>query len=110
DAPTVNETDHTAFNVELNPTKHDKDLSHTHRPSAPIIEDWVSDSVDDSEKMAQTPARNHAQRGTHQQYARMTLPNPQRHVVPMAVLTKSKLVPITDARPVTAAVPKTYVT
>nr|GEV48484.1 ribonuclease H-like domain-containing protein [Tanacetum cinerariifolium] len=30
-------------------TKHDKDLSHTHRPSTPIIEDWVSDSEDDSE-------------------------------------------------------------
>nr|GFA22218.1 hypothetical protein [Tanacetum cinerariifolium] len=31
------------------PTKPDKDLSHTRRPSAPIIEDWVSDSKDDSE-------------------------------------------------------------
>nr|GEY61554.1 hypothetical protein [Tanacetum cinerariifolium] len=123
-------------------------------PSAPIIEDWVSDSEDDSKaellqntpdhhskskshgnsrnrkacfackslthlikdcdyyekKMAQTPVRNHAQRGNHQQYARMTLPNPQRHVVPTAVLTKSKFVPITDARPVIAAVPKPHVT
>nr|GFB99398.1 hypothetical protein [Tanacetum cinerariifolium] len=49
DAPNVNETVHTAFNVELSPTKPDKDLSHTHRPSAPIIEDWVFDSKDDSE-------------------------------------------------------------
>nr|GFA86340.1 hypothetical protein [Tanacetum cinerariifolium] len=49
DAPNVNETDHTTFNVELSPTKPDKDLSHTHRPSAPIIEDWVSDSKDDYE-------------------------------------------------------------
>nr|GFA27713.1 ribonuclease H-like domain-containing protein [Tanacetum cinerariifolium] len=48
-APNVNETVHTAFNVELSPTKPDKDLSHTHRPLAPIIEDWVSDSEDDSE-------------------------------------------------------------
>nr|GEU59677.1 hypothetical protein [Tanacetum cinerariifolium] len=47
DAPNVNETVHTAFNVELSPTKPDKELSH--RPSAPIIEDWVSDSEDDSE-------------------------------------------------------------
>nr|GEU62249.1 hypothetical protein [Tanacetum cinerariifolium] len=38
-APNVNETVHTAFNVELSPTKPDIDLSHTHRPSAPIIED-----------------------------------------------------------------------
>nr|GEU42210.1 ribonuclease H-like domain-containing protein [Tanacetum cinerariifolium] len=49
DAPNVNETVHTAFNVELSPNKPDKDLSHTHKPSAPIIEDWVSDSEDDSE-------------------------------------------------------------
>nr|GEU93579.1 reverse transcriptase domain-containing protein [Tanacetum cinerariifolium] len=48
-APNFNETDHTAFNVELSPTKLGKDLSHTHRPSVPIIEDWVSDSEDDSE-------------------------------------------------------------
>nr|GEX34993.1 hypothetical protein [Tanacetum cinerariifolium] len=49
DEPNVNETAHTAFNVELSPTKPEKDLSHTHRLSAPIIEDWVSDSEDDSE-------------------------------------------------------------
>nr|GFB78733.1 hypothetical protein [Tanacetum cinerariifolium] len=47
DAPTVNESVHNAFNVELNPTKPNKDLSH--RPSAPIIDDWVSDSEDESE-------------------------------------------------------------
>nr|GEW14377.1 ribonuclease H-like domain-containing protein [Tanacetum cinerariifolium] len=49
DAPNVNEIVHTAFNVELRLTKPNKDLSHTHRPSAPIIEDWVIDSEDDSE-------------------------------------------------------------
>nr|GEU93393.1 zf-CCHC domain-containing protein/DUF4219 domain-containing protein/UBN2 domain-containing protein [Tanacetum cinerariifolium] len=47
DALNVNETIHTAFNVKLSPTKPDKDLSH--RPSALIIEDWVSDSEDDFE-------------------------------------------------------------
>nr|GEV28675.1 putative ribonuclease H-like domain-containing protein [Tanacetum cinerariifolium] len=36
--------------------------------------------------------------------------HPHRHVVPTVVLTKSKLVPITVARPVTADVPKPYVT
>nr|GEY98708.1 hypothetical protein [Tanacetum cinerariifolium] len=154
DAPNVNKTDHTTFNVELSPTKPDKDLSHTHKPSTPIIKDWVSDLEDDSKaeipqnapsfvqpikqvkpprnrkacfvcksliylikdcnyydmKVAQTPVRNHAQRGNHQQYARMTLPNPQRYVVPSVVLTKSKLVLTTAARPVTAAVPTTHVT
>nr|GEZ48765.1 putative ribonuclease H-like domain-containing protein [Tanacetum cinerariifolium] len=124
DAPTVNKTVHTAFNVELSSTKPDKDLSHSHMPSALIIEDWVSDSEDESEagplqndptdnlrkdspksrghsnsrntkacfvckslthlikendyyekKMVQTPAKNHAQRGNHQHYEKMTHPN-----------------------------------
>nr|GEU69265.1 putative ribonuclease H-like domain-containing protein [Tanacetum cinerariifolium] len=47
DAPNDNETIHIAFNVELSPTKPDKELSY--RPSTPIIEDWVSDSEDDYE-------------------------------------------------------------
>nr|GEV03477.1 zinc finger, CCHC-type [Tanacetum cinerariifolium] len=47
--PNVYEIIHTAFIVDLSLTKPDTDLSHTHRPSAPIIEDWVSDSEDDSE-------------------------------------------------------------
>nr|GEY06333.1 hypothetical protein [Tanacetum cinerariifolium] len=48
-APNADETVHTTFNVKLSPTKPDNDLSPTHRPLAPIIEDWVSDSEDDSE-------------------------------------------------------------
>nr|GEX19446.1 putative ribonuclease H-like domain-containing protein [Tanacetum cinerariifolium] len=40
----------------------------------------------------------------------MSLLNPQRHMVPTAVLTQSKLVPITAASPVTTVVPKTKVT
>nr|GEU62248.1 hypothetical protein [Tanacetum cinerariifolium] len=40
----------------------------------------------------------------------MTIPNPQRHVAPTAVLTQSKLVPVTVVRPVTTIVPKTNVT
>nr|GEY04581.1 putative ribonuclease H-like domain-containing protein [Tanacetum cinerariifolium] len=61
-------------------------------------------------KMAQTSVRNHAHRGNHQHYAILTLLNPQKHVVPTVVLTKSKLVPITTARPVTTAVSKPHVT
>nr|GEW99779.1 ribonuclease H-like domain-containing protein [Tanacetum cinerariifolium] len=49
DSPNVIETIHIAFNVELSPTKPEQDLSHTHRLSAPIIEDWVSDLKDDFE-------------------------------------------------------------
>nr|GEX79226.1 uncharacterized mitochondrial protein AtMg00810-like [Tanacetum cinerariifolium] len=39
-APNAVETDHPAFNVKLSPTNPNLDLSHTNRPSAPIIEDW----------------------------------------------------------------------
>nr|GEX99180.1 hypothetical protein [Tanacetum cinerariifolium] len=41
-------------------------------------------------KMVQPPARNHAQRGNHRHYARMTHPNPHRHVVPTVVLTRPR--------------------
>nr|GEY89171.1 hypothetical protein [Tanacetum cinerariifolium] len=61
-------------------------------------------------KMAQTTPRNTAQRGTHKQYAQMTLPNPQRHVVPAAIFPDSNLVSITAVRPVSTAVSKPSVT
>nr|GEW08241.1 putative ribonuclease H-like domain-containing protein [Tanacetum cinerariifolium] len=115
-APNYVETDHSNFTVKLSPTKPDQDLSHTHRPSTPIIENWVSDSEDESEtktphnKMAQTPHRNHAPRGHHKHYDRMPLSNPQRHVVPTTVLTQSKLVPINVVRLVSTVVPKIKVT
>nr|GEU58063.1 putative ribonuclease H-like domain-containing protein [Tanacetum cinerariifolium] len=172
-----------AFIVKLSPTKPDHDLSHIIKPLAPIIEDWVSDSEDESEtktsqnvpsfvhsteqvkslrpsiqhvktsipattpnpaspkptgngkcrnkkacfvcksldhlikdcdyhdkKMAQPTTRNHAHRGTHKQYAPMNHQNPQRHMVPVAILTQSKPVPITAVRPLTADVPKIKVT
>nr|GEW09481.1 ribonuclease H-like domain-containing protein [Tanacetum cinerariifolium] len=37
---------------QLSPTKPEQDLSHTTRPIAPIIEDWVFDSEDESEAKA----------------------------------------------------------
>nr|GEX83980.1 hypothetical protein [Tanacetum cinerariifolium] len=143
------ETDHPTFNVKLSPTKHNQDLSHTHRPSVPIMEDWhvetsippatsktaipkltsngkrknrkacfvyksldhlIKDCDYHDQKMAQTPPRNHAPKGYHKNYARMPLSNTQRHVVPIAVVPKSKLVPINAARPITADVPEIKVT
>nr|GEX40931.1 hypothetical protein [Tanacetum cinerariifolium] len=179
DAPTASETVPAVLNVEPSTTKPNKDLSQSNRPSAPIIEDWVSDSKDESEgepmptqkapsfvqtsehvktprpsvkpvenptpaenlrkyipksrgrrqswnrkacfvcksvnhlikdcdyyekELVQTLVRNHAIRGNHQHYPRMTHPHPQRHVVPTAVLTRSRLVPLTAARPVTTVV------
>nr|GFB87089.1 hypothetical protein [Tanacetum cinerariifolium] len=43
------ETTHSAFTVQLSPAKPAHDISHATRPMAPIIEDWVSDSEDESE-------------------------------------------------------------
>nr|GEV04051.1 hypothetical protein [Tanacetum cinerariifolium] len=125
-APNTIETYHSAFNVKLSLTKPDQDLSHTNRPSAPIIEDWVFDLEDESETKAphnpteQVKSPRHfvqhvetsipSARGYHKQYAPITLQNPQRHMVPAAVITQSKPVPITTVRPVSTAVPKTSVT
>nr|GEW21873.1 hypothetical protein [Tanacetum cinerariifolium] len=61
-------------------------------------------------QMFQTLARHHAKRGNSQHYTRMSLPKHERHVVPTTILTKSKLVPLTAARPVTTAVPQPHVT
>nr|GFA81572.1 hypothetical protein [Tanacetum cinerariifolium] len=142
DAPNVNETDHTAFNVELSPTKLDKDLSHTYRPSAPIIKDWVSDLKDDSEAEIPQNAPSFVQPTEQVKTPRssvktveisipaanhkIAIPKPKSngnrrnrnacfvcksldHLI-KDLLTKSKLVPITAARPITAVVLKTHVT
>nr|GEW15616.1 hypothetical protein [Tanacetum cinerariifolium] len=108
DSPNVNETVHTAFNVELSLTKPDKDFFvqppeqvKTPRPFVKPIETSI-------------PAANQ----------RTAIPKPKsngnkrnrkacfvfKHVVPTTVLTNSKLVPITAARPVTIVVLKTHVT
>nr|GEU73525.1 putative reverse transcriptase domain-containing protein [Tanacetum cinerariifolium] len=87
-APNDNETVHTAFNIELSPTKPDNDLSHPHRPSnAPSF-------VQPTEQAK-------------------TLRSSVKHVetsIPVANPKRSKLAPITAARPVTTAVLKPYVT
>nr|GEV20260.1 putative ribonuclease H-like domain-containing protein [Tanacetum cinerariifolium] len=142
DAPNVTEINHNAFNVELRPSKPEKDLSHTHRPSAPIIEDWVSDSEDNSEakipqnalsfiqpiKQVKTPRPSVKTVETSIPTAntKTAIPKPKRndnrrnrkacfvcksldHLI-KDLLTKSKLVLITTAKPVTAVVPKPHVT
>nr|GEY51609.1 hypothetical protein [Tanacetum cinerariifolium] len=91
-APISVETDHLTFNVQLSPPKPEQDLSYTSRPSAPIIEDWVSDSKEESEPK------------DPQQFV------PSFAQVPTAVLTQSKPVSNTDVRPVSAALPNITVT
>nr|GEU96626.1 hypothetical protein [Tanacetum cinerariifolium] len=49
DAPTASETVPNVLNIKPSTTKPTKELSQSNRPSAPIIEDWVSNSEDKSE-------------------------------------------------------------
>nr|GEW22346.1 hypothetical protein [Tanacetum cinerariifolium] len=105
DAPTLNETVPTAFNVELSTTKPTH--GHLFSQLSILFQLPTLRQIFQSLKamVAVGIKRNHAQRGNHQHYARMTHPNPQRHVVPIPVLTRSKLVPLTAAKPVTIVVP-----
>nr|GEV34012.1 ribonuclease H-like domain-containing protein [Tanacetum cinerariifolium] len=119
-APNDVETDQPAFNVQLSPTKPNQDLSHAHRPSAPIIEDWVSNSEDEYETKTSQNVPSFVQPTKQVKY-----PMPYIHYVetsippatpktaipkPTTVLTQSKLVPINAVRPVSIAVPKISVT
>nr|GEX74146.1 hypothetical protein [Tanacetum cinerariifolium] len=61
-------------------------------------------------KTVQKPVKNQAMRGNHHYSARITNPNPQSHVVPTAVLTRSRLVPLNTARLVNTTVSHTKVT
>nr|GEW92618.1 hypothetical protein [Tanacetum cinerariifolium] len=160
----------------LCPAKSAEDSSHTTRPMAPIIEDWVFDSEDESEPndpqsvpsfvqtfehvkpfghsvqpvealiLTTTPKptspktnrsgkrknrktcfvcrsvdhlikdcnfhakpkpqptqRNYAHRGYNRKNASFTKKHPQKHIVPTAVLTKSKPVYVSAVRPYSAA-------
>nr|GEW73063.1 hypothetical protein [Tanacetum cinerariifolium] len=55
-------------------------------------------------KMVQKHVWNHAMRINHQNSTRMTHPHSKKHVVLTTVLTKSRLVPLNVARPITTAV------
>nr|GEV01317.1 reverse transcriptase domain-containing protein [Tanacetum cinerariifolium] len=161
DAPTTNKIVPTVFNVEPSTTKPNKNLSQSNRPSALIIEDWVSDSEDESEgepmptrkapSFVQTsehvknprPSVKPVEHSTPATNLRKDISNTRRikhnlnrkacfvckslthlikncdyyeqkmvnkpHVVPTSVLTRSRLVPLTAARPVSTPVPKTNV-
>nr|GEV45668.1 ribonuclease H-like domain-containing protein [Tanacetum cinerariifolium] len=74
------------------------------------LDHLIKDCDYHEKKMAQPTARNHAHRGNHKQYASMPHQNPQKHMIAAAVLTQSKLVPITAVRPVSTAVPKISLT
>nr|GEX34796.1 putative ribonuclease H-like domain-containing protein [Tanacetum cinerariifolium] len=135
-APTAVETDHPAFNVQLSLTKPEQALQSVQtsilaatpklaslKPASSgkrknrkacfvckSVDHLIKDCDYHAKKMAQPKQRNHAHRGTHKQYAPMTHTNPQKHMVPAAVLTQFKPISITAVRPVSAVVPKIKVT
>nr|GEV14380.1 putative ribonuclease H-like domain-containing protein [Tanacetum cinerariifolium] len=70
------------------------------------VDHLIKDCDYHAKKMAQPTPRNYAHQGNHKQYASLTHTNPQKHMVPAAVLTQSKPVSIIVVRPVSAVVPK----
>nr|GEU90789.1 retrovirus-related Pol polyprotein from transposon TNT 1-94 [Tanacetum cinerariifolium] len=126
-APNDVETTHTAFNVELSSTKPNQDLSPTIRPLTPIIEDWVSDSDDESKTKTPQNVPSFIQPTEQVKYPRPSVQHVKTSIPPANSKTAipkptsngkrknrkacfSKLLPITAVRPVTTVVPKTNVT
>nr|GEU82928.1 hypothetical protein [Tanacetum cinerariifolium] len=116
-ATIVVETDHSAFTVQLSPTKSAQDISHTIRPMEPIIEDLVSDSEDESEPNDPQSVSSFVQTSEHVKPSGHSVkapilaatPKPTSPKTNYSVLTKSKPVSITAVRPVSVAVPKIMV-
>nr|GEZ87511.1 hypothetical protein [Tanacetum cinerariifolium] len=130
--PPFDENEHLAFNVQLSPTKPEQDLPS--RPSAPIIEDWVSDSKEedmpqvtkDVPSFAQSPElvksprhsglisphpiklahKSYASRDIHKHHAQMNRSKFHLHKVFATAPSKSNLVLPTAARTVSAVKPK----
>nr|GFA14855.1 retrovirus-related Pol polyprotein from transposon TNT 1-94 [Tanacetum cinerariifolium] len=90
----------------LSPTKPEQDLSHTTRPSSPIIEDWQVQSL----LVVAKEGIGKLALGNHKHYASLTHQKPQKHMVPTVVLTQSKSVLNTAIRPVSIVVPRIMVT
>nr|GEU86825.1 ribonuclease H-like domain-containing protein [Tanacetum cinerariifolium] len=120
-APTAVEADDLAVTVKLSPAKPDQDLSLTNRSSAPIIEEWVSDSKDESKtktppivpSFVQSTEQVKSPRHSVQHvetFIPAATPKPVSPKPTSNVITQSKPVPITAVRPVSTAVPKTRVT
>nr|GEX87427.1 hypothetical protein [Tanacetum cinerariifolium] len=124
-APIAVETDHSAFTVQLSPTKPTQDLSHTNETSTPIIEPAEVPILDATLKPTSLKSNrsgkrknrktcfmcrsvNHLIKDCDYHAKKKTQPTPRNYA--HGVLTQSKPVSITAARPVCAAVPKIMVT
>nr|GEX05001.1 hypothetical protein [Tanacetum cinerariifolium] len=121
DASIVSETVLTVFNVEPSTTKPTKDMSQSNRPSAPIIKDWVFDLEDESEDehMPTQKAPSFVQTSKHVKTPRKSVKSVEHPtqaenirqdiLKSREVLTRSRLVPLNAARPITTVVPQTHV-
>nr|GFB26388.1 hypothetical protein [Tanacetum cinerariifolium] len=87
-APIAVETDHPAFTVTLSPTKPDQDMSHTIRPPAPIIEDWVSDSEDESETKTPQNVSSFVQPTEQVKYPRHSVQHDETSIPPKTAIPK----------------------
>nr|GEW68739.1 hypothetical protein [Tanacetum cinerariifolium] len=118
----------------LSPTKPTQDLSHTTRPMAPIIKDWVSDLEDNSELNDPQSVPSFVQTSEHVKPFRHSVqpvetpiltatPKPtspktnssgkrknRKTFFAYKMLTKSKPISVTAVRPVSADVPKIMLT
>nr|GEW88342.1 hypothetical protein [Tanacetum cinerariifolium] len=127
DTPPASKTVPNVVHVESSTNKTSKEISKTLRLDAPIIEDWTSKPEDESEpesvsnqkepncdyyekKMVHKSVWNNALRVNHHHSANESHPHSNRNFVPTNVLTRSGIVSLNAARPVTTAVPKSTVT
>nr|GEV48720.1 hypothetical protein [Tanacetum cinerariifolium] len=74
------------------------------------VDHLIKDCDFHAKPKTQPTPRNSTHRGYDKQYASSTKKYPQKHIVPAAVITKSKPVSVTAARPVSANVPKIMAT
>nr|GEW02805.1 ribonuclease H-like domain-containing protein [Tanacetum cinerariifolium] len=108
DAPIASETVSNVFNVEPSTTKLPR-IYLGQIGLLPLSLKIGFLTLKMNMRMVQKPVWNHAMRVNHQNSAKMTHPHSNKHVVPTAVLTRSELVPLNAARPVTTAVPQRIV-
>nr|GEX18873.1 putative ribonuclease H-like domain-containing protein [Tanacetum cinerariifolium] len=117
DALLASEPVPTVVHVKSSTDKTSKELSKTLRPDAPIIEDWTSDSKDEfkpeyvsnQKETSFVPPHEHVKtpRAFVKTVEHLTEAENRREDIPKSrVLTRSRLVPLNAARPVTTVVPQ----
>nr|GEV90890.1 putative ribonuclease H-like domain-containing protein [Tanacetum cinerariifolium] len=89
--PPSDENEHLTFNVQLSPTEPEQDLSS--RPSAPIIEDWVSDSEEDDMPQISKDVPSFAQSPELVKSLRHPAPSQSQPVLTTAARTVSAVKP-----------------